>query len=284
MKQKRRQELQENELALMLKDARDFLTRHGNYVIAGVMVLVIAVALFLYIRSAEATARDNAYQQIRAARFIGSDGRPLPDAEISKAIDSLQQVGRESKDPDLTRRTLLMLSSGVLELCVMDPQTMNEARLQVAEDACKRLLAEHGMHSVVAGTALLNLATIEGNRFVLDGDMSHKEEARNYLTRITRDENGLFTGTPFMERALEATNQLDDTFQIVPLPELPPTPRPAAEAPPQPPTDEPTAVGDDSVPDEAADSPAEDESAPPAETLGPVEPEGENDEPGGDEP
>ena len=284
MKQKRRQELQENELALMLKDARDFLTKHGNYVIAGVVVVVIAVALFLYIRSAEATARDNAYQQIRAARFIGSDGEVLPDAEISKAIDTLQQVAREAKDPDLTRRTLLMLSSGVLELCVVDPERMNEDRMQVAEGACKRLLAEHGMHSVVAGTALLNLATIEGNRFALDNDMSHKQKARDYLTRITTNENGLFTGTPFMDRALEANNRLDDTFQVVPLPSAPPATQPAADASPQPLMYGETVVGDDSESEMAADSPAEDESTTPTDPPGPIELEGESEEPGGLDP
>ena len=217
MKQERKQELHTNELAQTLLEIREFLSRYGNYVIGAVVVLAILVGLFFYIRRADATALDSTYQQLRAQRLFGTDGKPLLEEEINTAIDTMRRIADEAKDPPLAQRARLQLASSVLYLCTVEPRSMTASQLQAAEEACNRLLENAGTRTVIAGSSLLHLAAIEGNRFVLDGDGAHKEKAREYLTRITTDPNKVFAGTPYMRLALDAVNELDATFQTVKL-------------------------------------------------------------------
>lgn len=256
MKKERKQELQTNELAQMLMDARQYLSRYGNYLIGGVVVVAAVAVLFMYVRHSRAAGRTDVIQKIESAEFVDAEGRPLSGAALTSTIQILERVAEENKEPDLTRRALMQLSSGVLDLALNDPQSITPESLQAAEGACKRLIRDYGNEAVAVGTALLQLVTIEGNRFALDADPSHKDKAREYLEQITRDERKLFTATPYMERALAAMNELDHTFQPVkmaaasPPAALPPgitiTPENASSeaepiAAPEPASDEPSA-------------------------------------------
>jgi len=230
MKQKRRQELQTNELAQILTDIRENFSRYGSYILGGLAALIIIVALSIYINRADTAARNEDVQKIREARFVGTGGLPLPADQVQAAIESLQQVAADTSDADVARRALLALSGGVLEACVIEPRGVTTERLQAAEDACTQLLRDYGRQPVIAGAALMYLAVIEGNRFVLDEDAAHKNKAREYLTRITQNAEGLFDGTPFMERALDELNRLDETYQVVTL--APPKPAPSVTVSP----------------------------------------------------
>jgi hypothetical protein len=229
MKQKRKQELQTNELAQTIMQMREFFSRYGNYLFGGVVVLAIVLAVLLYTRRAEATARDNAFQQMRTARFVDDEQNPVPEAELRTAINTLKQVAAEQKDKSLARRALLSLSQGLLMISYIEPDLMTEDLLREAEKASQTLLTDYGDQAIPAAAALLGLATIEANLFVLDGDPGHKDKALNFLTQI-RDDPEKFGGTPFMARALEAINQLDKTFQIVTIAEAPPMRPPADDA------------------------------------------------------
>ncbi len=228
MKKERRQELQTNELAQMLMDARQYLSRYGNHLIGGVVVVAAVVVLFMYVRHSRAAGRSDVIQRIESAQFVDAEGRPLSDAALTNTIQVLERVIQENREPDLTRRALMHLSSGVLSLAMNDPQSMTPESLTAAEGACKRLIRDYGNEPVAVGTALLQLATIEGNRFVQDGDLAHRDKAREYLEQITRNDRNLFTATPYMPRALEALNELDHTFEPVTMAaDLPPAPPPA---------------------------------------------------------
>ena len=227
MKKERKHELQTNELAQMLLDARQYLSRYGNYLIGGVVVVAAVAVLFMYVRHSQTAARVDVVQRIESARFVDVEGQPVSGAALTDAIQMLERVAEENKEPDLTRRALLQLSTGVLALAFNDPGSMTPEALMAAEGACKRLIRDYGNEPVAVGTALLQLATIEGNRFVLDGDPSRKDKAREYLEQISRNERKLFTATPYMQRALAALNELDHTFQSVKMAAAPPTALPA---------------------------------------------------------
>ncbi len=230
MKHHRRQELQTNELAQILADIRENYSRYGSYILGGLAAIIVIAALAIYISRADAAARDTAVQQIMAARFVNDNGLPLPADQVQSAIDSLQTVADDSSDPDITRRALIKLAGGVLNVCVSQPDAVTAERLQAVENASNRLLRDYGRQPVVAGAALLFLANVEGNRFVLDGGIRHRDKAREYLTRITQNSEKRFDGTPFMQLALTELNNLDETFQTVTL--APPRPPAAAAAEP----------------------------------------------------
>jgi len=234
MKKERKQELQTNELAQMLVDARQYLSRYGNYMIGGVVVVAAVAVLFMYVRHSRSAGRTDVIQRIESAQFVDAEGQPLSGAALTNTIQILERVAEENKEPDLTRRALMQLSSGVLALALNAPQSMTPESLQAAEGACKRLIRDYGNETIAVGTALLQLATIEGNRFVLDGDPSRKNKAREYLEQITRNEQNLFTATPYMQRALAALNELDHAFQPVKMAAAPPPTPPQAAITPTP--------------------------------------------------
>jgi hypothetical protein len=111
MKQKRRQELQTNDLAQMIMDARDWLSRYGNYVIGAVVALIIVGGLFFYIRRADAAAREDALQRVRSVHFFTRERLPASPEDIRTGIETLREVAANTKDAGLARRALLMLAS-----------------------------------------------------------------------------------------------------------------------------------------------------------------------------
>lgn len=243
MKPKRRQELQTNDLAQMIMDAREWLSRYGNYVIGGTVAVIIVGALFFYIRRADAAAREDALQKLRSVRFFTQERLPAAPEDIHAGIETLREVADEAKQAGLAQRALLTLASQTFALSTADPRTINTEYLDVAEQACQSALARFPDEPIIAGRALLTLAAIEGNRFVAEQgraqpDMMHKQKAREYLERITSDTRK-FGGTPFMSIALDAISNLNDTFQTVALAKLPPPPVPSTQPGPSPVTTRP---------------------------------------------
>jgi hypothetical protein len=243
MKPKRRQELQTNDLAQMIMDAREWLSRYGNYVIGAVVAVIIVGALFFYIRQADAAAREDALQRMRSVRFFTQEQTPASPEDIRTGIETLREVADETKDKGIVRRALLTLASQTFALSTVDPRNVNTEYLDVAEQACRSALDRFADEPVVAGRALLTLAAIEGNRFVAEQgqaqpDGSHKQKAREYLERITGDTEK-FGGTPFMSIALNAISNLNETFQVVSLAAPSPPPVPSTQPAPSPFTTQP---------------------------------------------
>jgi hypothetical protein len=208
MKATRRQELKTNELALFLKDVREFLSTYGNYFVGGLVVIALIALGYVYMTRSAAQALADARREISSLPFATDD-------EVRDSVAKLKRLASENDSEtlilDALRRRAVMAMN---RAHAADDGTPSSEFLDMARDAYEEMLQRFPDRHLDLGAALIGLATIEEDLFILDDDLAHKEEARGFLERI-RD-NANLNGTPFQTIALERLNALDQTFvQVV---------------------------------------------------------------------
>ncbi len=209
MKATRRQELKTNELAQTLEEIRNFLRSYGNYVLLGVICIAVIAVVWVYMKRSSAEALATANQEMNS---LTADN----DEAAQAAITKLTQLGAESSDEAFICETLRMRASVAMERAHAHETGEPSAEfLDAAQAAYDELLRRFPEQATAVGAALCGLATIEEDRFILDGDLSRKDKARGFLERV-RD-NSALTGHPIQTVALDRLNKLDETFVQVTL-------------------------------------------------------------------
>jgi len=229
MKTERRQELKTNDLAQMIDDGREFFRKWGSFVVGGVAVIVLVVAFALYQTRAAEQELDDAWRslsEIQLKSFFTQSGQKRTDAEISMGFEGLQELAAETKDPGLAFETLASQTMIAMRLSRMGQGGVDPRYLDTAEQACNALKDQLPDDVLAVATALNGLINVEADRFVLDGDPSRKEKARELLETLRDDSR--FANTPFQTAALERLNRLDEVFRWTVLAPAPaPAPKPA---------------------------------------------------------
>ncbi|MCP4251042.1 MAG: hypothetical protein GY778_28730 [bacterium] len=223
MKATRRQELKSNELAQTLDDIRAFLRRYGNYLgIGGAVVLALLAVWFFQSRSAGA-ARTAALQQMTRLPFT-------TDEEVRSSIKTLQTLATETTDAPFVIQTLRWRALMAVSRAQAAPDgTPAPEFLDLAEEAYQEILDGYPERHLDVAQALCGLATIEEDRFVLDGDLSHRDQAQAYLERL-RD-GAEYAGLPMVSVALDRLNASEETFTTIVLAPAPVTAAPDSQAP-----------------------------------------------------
>jgi len=121
---------------------------------------------------------------------------------------------------------LLNEAKSAMSLSTSRPDGFHSEFLDRAAKAYQTLVDSYPDRMPVVATALAGLASIEESRFVIDGDLKHRDIAKGFLERL---QNGTaFKGTPFQTEAARRLKSLASTFQAItladPLP-LPPLPQ-----------------------------------------------------------
>lgn len=206
MKAKRRHELKENDLAHALWVARDYVGENGRMIglVAVVMVGVVAAAAWA------ATSRSR--RSVEA--WIQRDELVQVDSESARAsVDQLRDLIDSSSDEEFVLRGLIQLAGMSLELSARATPAPDPQLNQIAQDAYQQLYERFKGNPAAMGVALLGLATVEENSFVLDEDPAHKENARKHLTEIINSEE--LNNWPNQRQATDRLNRLDHVFTVV---------------------------------------------------------------------
>lgn len=223
MKSHRRQELRTNELAQTIEQAKQFFEKNGNYVVGGLVVIAVIALGYVYVQR-------SAQQQLADARRQMTTLPLDTDEDVRESISTLKVLVSENDDPQFERQALRRQAYMAMSRAgAAEDGTPSREFLEMAQEAFQSLLERHGEKPLDAGAALMGLATVEEDLFVLDRDPAHKEKAREYLERIANDAS--FNGTPYQTIALERLNTLDETFIQVALVDAPAGPPPSAESP-----------------------------------------------------
>jgi hypothetical protein len=214
----RRQELRTNELAETLQGVREFFEKHGNYVVGAVVVVALVALVYVYKDRSARQALADARQEMRALPFNTDD-------EVRESVAALKRLAAENTEGPFVRETLRLRAGLALDRAgAADDGTPSTEFLEMAREAYEETLARYPQAVLDRAAALMGLATIEEDLFVLDQDPSHRQRAREYLERV-RDDQAL-NGMPFQSIALERLNAIDETFVPVALVEAPPPPGP----------------------------------------------------------
>lgn len=231
MKTQRRQELRTNELAQMLDEAREFFQRWGSYVVGGVLVVVVLVALIVYRAKAAEQALSDAWTQLSELQrnaFFTQSREKRRDDEIELGFTGLEELAAQAKDPALVFEALSSKGRIAEQLSMMAEAGVDAHYLDEAEEAYQVLRDRLPENALAVAVALTGLVNVEADRFVLDGDPSRKDEARRMLEQLAGEPR--FNLTPFQMAAADRLNQLDAVFRPVELAPAP-EPEPVATAP-----------------------------------------------------
>ncbi len=225
MKADRRHELKENDLMLALENARHYFDVHGKQIgLIAVAILVVGGAVSFGLRS-RATAMEDLWRRRSQLKF-----EPVDVGK--KSLEALEDFTKDVSDQEFVLASLMDQGRQALRLAQQVPLPPDRELNQKAREAFEQLLTRFGNNPLAAGVAQTGLATYEENEFVLDGDYSHKENARAHLDAIVGDprQNAL----PFQQLALDRLKSLDVIFTevtIEPPQPPPPTETSADEAP-----------------------------------------------------
>lgn len=217
MKTERRHELKSNELGSFLVETGTWAKEHTYQLGGGVMVVVLAVLAVSYVQRSQASSV--------AASLETMAGLPFTLEEADESFFKLDQLIAESSNRDFKMKALLRKASSAASLVTMQPDGFHPEYLDRAEEAFQALLQAYPERMPVLGVSLAGLATVEENRFVVDGDPSHRDNARRYLERLQNEP--VFRETPYQTEAALRLQTIDTVFQTITLAD----PLPVAEVP-----------------------------------------------------
>lgn len=249
MKASRRQELKTNDLAAWLEDVRRSFSQWGGYVIGGVALVILVVAINAYMRSARAEARTSAYMDLRRASTLMNESVVKTDDELRSSLATIDELVATSTDDAFKIDALIAKASMAVGLArrglgnLDKPEARDDVRryLDEARAAYTQLAGDFRDRSMYHGRAVYGLYQVEALAFVLDGDPAHRENGARHLEQL-RDDSAL-NATPLQTVAIERLNALDDTFTLVQFEKRPAAPLPPVPGPVQLPGAAPSAPG-----------------------------------------
>jgi len=249
MKASRRQELKTNDLAAWLEDVRRSFSQWGGYVIGGVALVILVVAINAYMRSARAEARTSAYMDLRRASTLMNESVVKTDDELRSSLATIDELVATSTDDDFKIDALLAKASMSVGLArrglgnLDKPEARDDVRryLDEARAAYTQLARDFRDRPMYYGRAVYGLYQVEALAFVLDGDPAHRENGARHLEQL-RDDPAL-NATPLQTVAIERLNALDETFTLVQFEKRPAAPLPPVPGPVQLPGAAPSAPG-----------------------------------------
>ena len=203
MKSERRHELRENDLVHALGSSRNFLQEYGGRVgMAALIALGVVAIATLTVRS-RAAAMEDVWRRRAQLRF--------EDVETGReSLESLRVMTGDVTNRAFVMASLLEQGRQSLRLSQQVPDPPDRELTEQAEHAFNELIERFPQNPMALGVGLHGLATVEQNRFVIDGELAHKERAHDFLTRIITD--AALNGMPFQKLAVDRRNALDTAF------------------------------------------------------------------------
>lgn len=165
MKSERRHDLEENELAKDLGKSVEFLKKHLNKILAGAIIVVLAVWLVYYAVSSRRINRQNEwvsfYQSLRATSL----------EELHAAPQQLLELSEDTGQEDLAAWAALAAGNMAYQGAMIDPNAAPEARREMFDQsrrAYQRVVDEFGDHVHQVGHAHVGLGLVAE----AEGDMT----------------------------------------------------------------------------------------------------------------
>ena len=273
MKTQRRQELKANDLSVYLQQVSEYFNKHaGMITIVSIGVIAVVAAAVLANRTA-VRHREYAWEALNSADVASRTPGPERATWQKEMIASWEDIVDNYGDTDVAP----LARYRIVQFCLRqflesDTGDMRGQFLDTAEKHCNSILDSAGSNTSLKATALNALSAIEQDRYVLDGDLAHKETAKSYLERIRNGPE--FIGTAFQDDVLARLNEFDSLWH--PLVLLDPPVDPPVDPPADPlvgPPAEPGPTAEPAEPQDAATPPAD--AGPPPDDSDPEQAPGE---------
>jgi len=208
MKSERRHELRENDLVHALTVARDYVDEHGGRIGMIVVGIIFVIGAGSFYTSSRATAMEDVWKQRALLKYTD------PETGL-ESLQTLRELTKGVTDRTFVMDSLMDQGRQALMLAQQVPAPPGKEFNEIARQAFAELLEEFPDNRVALSVARLGLATVEQNAFVIDKDMSHKDNARKLLTEIIQDTR--LNGLPVQTVATQRREALDECFTRITL-------------------------------------------------------------------
>lgn len=224
MKQARRKELKSNELMQYLQDLRDAVVRYSNYIVGGLVVVVLILMIGLYVqhnRHETEAARWREYLELQPAVATGETDVIDRAASLADATAGDPRLGPQVQE--LYARALYARAM------TLSPLTESGQRAELLDQAkanYQKLLDRYPGRAGLAARTRLSLADVEETLFL--ADKGELETVRELYGAVV--ESGV---APYVEMARTQLDSLDDRTRKLEIVATRPAdePEPQAEAP-----------------------------------------------------
>ena len=228
MKTKRRQDLKTNELSVYINQLGEFVAQHAVAIVVSGVVVLGAVGAVAYTNHTTARNRQLSWQAYRDALQASR----TPDLEntdwVRGVVTQWEAVIVDSGELATAPQANWQLVDFCLRQFISsDDEELKAELLDSAERGCKTIVDRYPQNTALRAAALNGLAAVEQNRYVLDGDLAHKDRSRAYLEQIRNGSE--FLSTPFQAAVLDRLNDFDRMWQPLVLVEPPPPAEPAPD-------------------------------------------------------
>ncbi len=268
MKHARRKELKTNELSILLQQIYEGGQRHANYIIGGVVIVVLVLVIGIVVvrsRHQATQAGWRSYQEIREAKQL--------DAAL---LDRARALAAEYGDESGLGPLAVQLHGDVaydaaMEQSPLDAESKRLELLKEAKSVYERLIDRYAAtEPIVADRARMSLAGVEES-LVLAGEGKRGDVEALYKALIEGETS------PYKRQAQTLLDTLDGRLKQIeivatrpapdPPPPLPMPPSATKPAPDTTPADEAMSPLDESPPQERT-SPTDESPAPETEPAG----------------
>ncbi len=230
MKTQRRQELKANDLSVYLQQVGEYFNKHAGMITIVSIGVIALVAAVVFANRTAVQHREYAWEAFNSAAIASrTPGSEIPTWQ-KEVIAGWEAIVDDYGDTDVAP----LARYQIIQFCLrqfLESETRDTRGqlLDTAEKHCNSILNTAGSNTSLKATALNALSAVEQNRYVLDGDLAHKETARSYLERIRNGPQ--FVGTAFQDDVLARLNEFDHLWHPLVLldPPVDPPPEPATE-------------------------------------------------------
>ncbi len=208
MKTQRRQELKANDLSVYLQQVSEYFNKHAGMITIVSIGVIAVVAAAVFANRTAVQHREYAWEAFNSAASASRTPGPEIATWQKEMIAGWEAIVDNYGDTDVAP----LARYQIIQFCLrqfLESETgdMRGQLLDTAEKHCNSTLNSAGSNTTLKATALNALSAIEQNRYVLDGDLAHKETAKSYLERIRNDPE--FVGTAFQDDVLTRLNEFD---------------------------------------------------------------------------
>lgn len=229
MKTQRRQDLKTNELSVYITQLSEFVAQHAVAIIVSGVVLLGAVGAVVYANHTTALNRQLSWQAYRDALQASQIPDPENDDWVRDVVTQWQAVVVDYGDVAVSPQASWQLVDFCLRQFISaDDEKLKAELLDSAERSCRTIIERYPQNTSLRAAALNGLAAVEQNRYVLDGDLAHKDRSRAYLEQIRNGKE--FLSTPFQTAVLDRLNDFDRMWQPLVLVEPPPAAEPTPDS------------------------------------------------------
>ena len=191
MKSRRRHDLKANELADTLQELSEFFRKHGNKVLAGALLAVLAGTVGLYLYRSSQTARSQGWARLYA----------MVEGAANTRAEDLKILAQQSSDENLAALAMKRYADMTM---IQLPLAGREERATLAENAQRAyetVIDRYPSHPFAVAGARIGLA-------LLYEDLGKWEEARKQYEQLVNDTAAAGTGLPqIAAKRLESLDQ-----------------------------------------------------------------------------